>query len=528
MLNRPLTLLLLLLLILSCDPEESESTNVTDDTAEEMDTTPPVPTITGLEVDLEVTTTINITIQEASEIEEISVLVNQIEILNTKEKTFSFELNPFDYPSGENTLTIVAEDTEGNRSEESQTFEVNKLLVSIASPRVFNTQQAFFSANTLQGELVAFANVTKEVENIKLYANDGFIEQPIVVTSYVVSSGEFYQVDLNSISDLEPGSDLVILQQAAGLNTEDTFVSSPLINPFSIDVLDVNTEDEGKSLFAVGHNHIVEANNTSGNPGAFQSQLNFISNDEPIRDVVLYTSQSGTVAIHNQFNIEDYKYLIIPNPTNQSLSISEFQIASNTNTFNIPSIAEIYNFQVLGFLSESALANNEYRYLYDVNSANTNNQIQFPVIPEYNVFRNNLRISFNGGNSSLEISTLGEKDIMLPAWNASLLGETITLNGDFDKFTTSFSLNTSGGVLNWNYTAKQQESFQLPFDDFELPNELLDFAVANNLDLSSINAGANFKVTLFDSSKDMTYEELLFHPFTYHLLEDVYELSIGL
>ena len=524
MIKKLLTLPLLLWMVMACDSNENEQTSLPDDTSEEL---PEIP-IVGFEANLEVATTLNISIPENSNIERTSVLVNEDELLSTTNKTFSFDLNPFDYPTGQNTLSLVFSDTDGNESRQSKTFEVNKLLVSIASARVFSSRQAFFSVNTLQGELIAFANVTKEVENINLYANDGFVEQPIVVTSYIINSGEFYQVDVHSISDLEPGTDLIALQRAAGITTEDTFDGSPLITPFTIDVFDLDTEEQGESLFAVGHNHIVEANSTTPGTGGFTSQLRFISNNEPIRDVVLYTSQSGTVAVDNQFNIEDYRYRLIPNPTDQSLSFTEFETASNTVTFNIPDNTENYTFRVFGFLNQTALANNEYRYVYDSNSGNTSSQIQFPVIPEYTILRNDLRISLNGGNTSFKASTLGEKDIALPNWSASLSGDVIALSGDFDKFTTSFSRSSTGGVFNWKYTTEQKENFELPFDDFELPSELLTFATANNLDLSAINSTENFRIALFDSSKEVTYAELLFHPFTYHLLDDVYELSFGL
>jgi len=347
--KKPIILVMVLLLFLGCDQEESESTNVSDDTAEEMDTTPPVPTITGLEIDLEVATTINISIQEASEIEEISVLVNQNEILSTIEKTFSFELNPFDYPNGENTLTIISLDSEGNQGQQIQTFEVNKLLVSIAAPFVGSSQQLYFSANTMDGELLAFAPVSRKLEIVKLYANDDFIPQPIVVTSYRLEPNAIYRASINSIGNIEPGTDLVKYQEAGGVPTENTHIEGSN-NVFFVDVTNITSQNIAKSLLAAASGHIGTSFPLEEQATGFETRLQFTSGINPtIENAFVYTSNSFLNPSDDKIGIEEFEYLFLETLPDSSISFEQFTQPTETQTITIPNSAVSYFNDTFGY-----------------------------------------------------------------------------------------------------------------------------------------------------------------------------------
>lgn len=519
----------LFLLFIGCNPEENEQSNLPEDTVEEVDTTAPIPSITGLEVDLEVTTTINISIQETSTIEEISVLVNQSEILNTKEKVFSFELNPFDYPNGENTLSIVAKDSEGNQSEENQTFEVNKLLVSIAAPAVPAVSQLFFSVNTMDGDLVAFAPVTRPLEIVKLYADDDFTPQPIIVTSYEMQPEAVYKASLKSIGGIEPGTDLLKLQEAAGFKSENTIDTSPYLEGgIVLNVTDINNEKLANSLFGAGYNHSAISRNTNGQSDNYEAQIFFrFQESQSVNNAFIYPSSFFIPNDEQQISIEEYKYLFIENPSNSTYSIQDFKVA-DTEFINIPSSVTSSFLRTFGFLNNEAFKNNDYRYVYDLNIENTNNLLELPLIKEFEFLRNSLILNLND-RRRLEISTLGFKDVVLPEWTVMRSDNTINMTGEFDKFTLSFILGDNPDVsMAWDFTDKYQESFEMPFESFEFPEEFITYSSAQNLSLLDFNSRGIFYIEQFDSSEPWVYEELLFNIFTYTKLGDVYILRTDL
>ena len=217
MIKKILFLTFLSLSFIACEDENSTETDII------TETTAPEISLINFSSELEVLTDINFTIKSASDNVNSVLSMNGKEVLTSDKKSFSFKINPFDYPTGENTLSIVVTDAEGNQNEQSKTIELRKLLVSIAAPFTSDSQEVWLSANTLDGELLAFTKATRQYEIVKMYANDDFIEQPIVVTSYLLSPDAIYKAQLKSIASIQPGTDLVKFQEASRVRTENTY-----------------------------------------------------------------------------------------------------------------------------------------------------------------------------------------------------------------------------------------------------------------------------------------------------------------
>lgn len=526
MINRIVTLFLLSLLIIGCDSKENESPEID----EELDTTPPVLSISGLESSIEVVTTLNITIQDESNMVNTTVSINEQEVFSSNQKSFSFEVDPFDYPTGENSLTIISNDGEGNESIQSQNFEVRKLLVSIAAPLIASSQQVLISVNTMAGDLLAFTEVNRQVENVDLYADDDFSPQPIVVTSYILSPDTVVKAKLNSVTHIEPGTDLIAFQDAGGVPTENTYDGSPFSFPYTINVTEIETSKLGNSLLAIGNNHSAISNDAFEESGGFTVQLPFRAQTEMIENAVIYTSNLFAANIDDQIAVDDFKYLLVEEPTNSSISFSEFKTPSSIETIAIPSLATTYASRIFGFLDGEAYGNNEFRYLHDASyTENLNGLIDIPVIDEFDIVRNSAIMQLND-NRRLEVSTLGIKNIPdVPQWDAILSGESIIMSGEFDKFTILSVTSDNPDVrLDWSYTDKPQENFSLPFESFEFPAEFLAYATAQNLNLSSLHSNSLYIISLFDSSEELEFEELLFNTDSYKGLGDVFILSFNL
>ncbi|MFS4493609.1 hypothetical protein [Maribacter sp. 2308TA10-17] len=525
--NKILAIILFSLLILGCD--EQATNMMPDELIEQVDTEPPIITISGLESPIETITTLNVTIQDESDKVSTSVLINEQEVSTSNEKSFSFEVNPFDYMTGENTIEITSNDEEGNEVVINQTFDVKKLLVSISAPSFSSSQRIFFSVNTMTGNLLAFKEVMQSLENIKLYADDDFVPQQLVVTSYDLQPNATRKASLDSYANIKPGTDLTILQEVGGVITANTFDDRPTIVPLTLDITGIDTIKLANSLWTIG-NGFVSSSNPFEEFGVLNSRLQFNSKNQVIENAIVYTSNLSALTNEDKIEVDDYKYLFLEEPSNSAISFSEFKTPPNTEVIDIPASVTSHSLRILGFRDQEAYRNNQYRFLYDTKyEESLNSFVEIPVIDEFEVLRNDIVMQLNSRKRYVA-STLGIKNISdVPDWDATLTDETIQMTGEFDKFTILIiTLNNPDAELLWEYTAKPIENFHLPFESFEFPDEFVIYSEAQNLNLSSLNSNTTNRITFFDASEQLAYEELLFNIFTNNRLGDVYELSVNL
>ena len=526
---KPICAFLLIVVVFACSSDNNGENNPPQ-SMPEVDIVPPALTFTGLEANLEVLTTINVSIQDASDDVNTTISVNNDEIFSSTAKSFSFELNPFDYPTGENTLSVLSVDGDDNRREFNQTFEVEKLLARIAAPVIADAQEVYFSANTMTGELVAFAKATQRAENISLYAEDGFLPQEIVITSYILEPAAELKVRLFSLANIQPGTDLTPFQEINGVETENNASQSPLTESFDLEVTGIPTEDIANSFHAIGDDYFNSTINATDQGGTFDTALN-IGNLPNTDDVVVYTSNLREV--EDLVDVNDYRYLPLGSDelVNAMVPYTSFKQARSVEQTTIPANTTSYFHTLYGFLDQQAFENREYSFLFDSSPSNTGNtfsSFETPVIEEYDIVRNEINMTFDNGNSLLS-STIGiQPNIIVPNWEASLNGDIVTMSGDFDTYTLRVFASPDNSY-NWEYTAPRQESLVLPFDAFEFPQEFMDYATAQSLELNAINTSTTKVILLFDASGDVPYEELLFANFIYtDRIGDVLEYTFDL
>lgn len=526
---RPIYACLLIVVVFACSSDGNDESNPPQ-SAPEVDIVPPAVTFTGLEGNLEVLTTINVSIQDASDDITTTISVNDAEIFNSTAKSFSFELNPFDYPTGENTLSVLSIDGDENQREFSQTFEVEKLLARIAAPVIADTQEVYFSANTLTGDLVAFGKATSRVETISLYAEDGFLPQEVIITSYILEPAAELKVRLFSLANIQPGTDLIAFQEVNGVETETNPGQSPLTESFDLDVTDIPSEALASSFHAIGNDYFNSAINATDQGGTFDTALN-IGKLPNTDEVVIYTSNLREV--EDLVAVSNYRYLPLGSDelVNATTSYANFKQAMSIEQTTIPANTTSYFHTLYGFLDQQAFENREYSFLFDSSPGNTGNtfsSLETPVIEEYDIVRNEINMTFDNGNSLLA-STIGIQDnIVVPNWDASMNSDTVTMSGEFDTYTLRLFASPVNSYT-WEYTAPRQENLVLPFDAFEFPQEFIDYATAQSVDLNAINMSTTKDIVLFDVSGDVPYEELLFANFIYtNRLGNVLEYTLDL
>ena len=519
-------LIALLFLVFGCGSEENEPTDdlPPGNGMEEMDTAPPVVSISGIDGDIEVLTSINVSIEDASPTVSTDIRINGEDFFSSNQKEFSFEINPFDFPNGETLLSIVSTDGEGNEREFTRSFNLRKLLVRIAASINANPGEAYFSVNSLDGNLLAFAEVNESIENVELYADDDFTPQQIVVTSYILRPNSSRKASLSSIAQIEPGTDLTVFQEAGGVPTEGTFEGNTLTSSFNVQLTDIPTTQFRNSLFAIGNNFFT--NSRSDFEGPDTTTLNIGFNDET-DDVFIYTSDIWAPVSNGPVAVSDYRYLLLDNLTDQTLSFSELNSPSSIQEIMVPEGINTISSRLFGFLDQEAFDANNFTFLFDTSSLNDNGAddsiIEIPVIDEYGIIRQEHTMGMDNGNT-YKASLLGLQNVPnVPNWNAARNGNTVSVSGDFDIFTIGF-LSAGASNLDWEYTMPNEASSVLPFDDFQFPDEFITFANEQGVNLSAFNSTSFFSVTFIGSSEDIEYEDVLFRSQTNIGLGDVLEL----
>lgn len=494
---------------------DSEQQNPSPDppTSGQEDITPPTISITGLEEStIEVLSLLELEITDESEEITTTISVNGEEAFSSSLKSFSFELDPFDFPIGETIIEVTSTDNAGNQNSISQTVTLARLVASIAadsfSPE--GNQLLYYSVNTLDGALVQTVQVENPFETIRLYAGNAFERQEFVITSYKVLTESFGF--LSSIANIEPGTDLVSLQEAAGIPTENDIVEPTNPREITVDITDFPDDELCNFLDGRGSDYSASfaENSTNGTPS--QVMITTRGANANPDDVFLYNT--GFDCNNNAFSVVDeYRYLFFEDFVDSSASFSDFTIP-DFRTANLPNGVTGFNFVLLGYANQASFEANELRFLYQNNILNQQNlniqAIEIPIIPEYPIVVNSAIVFLTDGRSVTSTSIGENTAINIPNWQALRNGDSVEVTGDFDAF--NFSLSVSGAnnsFINWLYYNERREVVPIPFDSFEIPQEFLDTPIGSDLNFSSLNSNSSLSITLRGSSENPDYEQFI-------------------
>ncbi len=502
------------LLFIACEVDENGSEVFNEENANA-----PQVAVQGLTTEIEVLTPITINITDASTIVNNRLIINGEEVLNNSSKNFDFEINPFDYPSGENTFIFYSEDEDGNETKIENTVVIKKLLASIASPVLISNGRVFIAANKMTGELVTNIEVFKDFENVKLYADDNFTEQPFIITSYVMLGAQnLVFSEIKSIANIQPGTDLIEFQENARVFTENTFDSNPAYETFSFKISAIESERIAHSFFGSNSNGLdafvdVSASNVTEESTGFISDLQGrVSSKSNLDNLFIHTTNSILDLSYERIKMADYKYRFVNNPSNESISYSEFLSPDHIGSVDLPNGVEGYFISVKGFKDETAFSNQSFSSMYTASLAHSDNAVvEIPIINDFNLIISDLYFSINGF-SSMSASVVGEKSIAIPNWSALKNEESIVLNGDFDLFKLfmSTTLPNEDRTVRWDYFHKKQEEVNLNIEAFEFPEIIETLAAESQFDIEIIRNPDIENITLIGSTGNLKYESLLF------------------
>ncbi len=503
---------LLVVLTIACNPDENN--NITGENANA-----PKISVQGLTSEIEVKTQITVNIVDDSDIVSNTLIVNGEELLTNKVKNFKFDINPFDYPTGENTFLLYSVDEEGNETKFENTLVIKKLLVSIASPYLIGNGRVFISANSMSGELLTTIEVFKDFENVKLFADDSFTEQPIIITSYVML-GEDNLVfsHIKSIFNINPGTDLIEFRENSGAYTENTYNPSTPKESFSIEVQGIESENIAQSLlgsFSNGANSFAQVlgSNVLEEPNGYTSDLfGEVSMNGNLDGLLLHTTNRALNSSFERIKLEDYKFHLVKDSNDQPLSFSQFLPPDDVGKIYLPLNVERYLLSVRGFKDEMAFNERKSSDVYFIVQENFNNDaIEIPIINEFGLIISQIQFRINA-YTSMRVSIIGEKSIEIPNWSAKKNQESILLNGDFDLFQVFTLTKLPGGnkEVRWEYFHKKQDEVNLNIKSFEFPAIIKSLAETSQFDLELIKTPDIENITFIGSSGNLKYEELIF------------------
>jgi len=508
------------LLILAFGCEKETDTRYTD----EIDQTPPVINITNIGDSLEVLTAVTINISDDSPTLTTKVLINSNQFLETNEKQFTFEINPFAFPIGPTTLIIRTEDDTNNQSEISRTFELSKLLLKIAEdqPRInSDSQEVFYAANTMDGVLLGYSEVINRGETVKIYAPDNFTLQPIILTSYLLSSGIGPAFTATSFSNLVPGTNFLPFQENVGQRTENNTleIDSGLGNNAFFDFSITGIPFEPDELAYVGFGSRYGINNgatITPNGTDFDFLLNFGYRSEFAKEVII---TNGIFENLNQ--LVELEYFEIKELENQSISYLDLQRPDSFINIQIPeTISRSSYIRLDGIRQNNESLFDDFSFLLSSNfdlDGTSNNVVSNLSIPQINGFdgvRFTAELNLADNGKKLISSTIGIEDIVIPTWDASLTSNEINATGNFDLISIETESNPNNFVLEesfrWTYFTPKQNEIQIPFSLIEIPETVLRNPKFPNIEQASISTTGDLSILLESFSEKQTYEQRLF------------------
>lgn len=521
-------LIIFLMLVFGCSSDSEEPNNPQPNpnqpTQGEPDTTAPTITIGGLESEIEVLTTLTVSITDASNTVNTVILVNDTEVFSTMDKTISYELDPFDFPSGETTITVQSTDDSDNLETESESFELKKLLFRSTDLNGDDPSNDFVDLylainSEKTGELIASRKM-QTYDDAVFYAPEDFQRQKIVVTKYVMGKGLFININVaSSFASLDPGIELLTVDEATnklGLNRNLGIRDGQ----FMINITDVpvNTNFNTNTSFDYGAN---------GGPFNFD----FSYDIENTENVFIYSDP------FNQ-NINDYRYLILDEFVDQTVSYDNFNALTTEEiqTNLLPSDTESFFFQLRGYIDNNKYETDSYRSLYDY-SANTNtsgNTFNFPLINTFGVLQQRLTVTLNDGREVYS-TFKGLSELQIPDLSIDRAGDLITINGTYDTHTLIQDIEgpiPSGFsdpiLFRRFYIDDNSNTVSIPFDTLEIPEEVILDLTEKGFSISNTNVSGELSIALTKREQEVQYQDRIFYYIQRNEAGDTYRVTFPL
>lgn len=429
-----------------------------------IDSTSPMISVIGVSNGdvVEQNTTIDFSITDQdSEITSV-IYMDNVEILSFAGKQFSLELDPFDYLNGTRTLTIESFDSYGNSSTLTRAFELKKLLFVHSDtqlPEVLGNPdlEVYISINTLEGKLLDYRKIDGNQEN-RFYAPDAVDRQNIIATMYLTYPDFPDRMSsFISFGNLSPGTTTISANEVALRRPQ--FQKN---NSFQLSMTDAL---ETTNFKMKGQEFSLE---TSGSAtGNFLATINF---DPDLDDeMFIYSKPSDANAL------QDYRYIFIDNFTDGAISFSDFNSSNGSAVLQFPEDLIDYRLTFHGYRNQSDYDEWKYTELFQELNP-TSSTIEVPIFEEFQIYEKVITANLNN-NTNYIFRGKGLGETIIPDWVVTVNGDLVQTLGDYDhmQIAATFKGNpveSSVNRLSWTFSQKNTPQLSLPFESFEIPQEV--------------------------------------------------------
>lgn len=498
--NFKLLFVLYCFVLISCDDKQQDFPILDQ---ESNDTTGPSISISPLGDVLEVLTSVSVSLSDESEIANTIILINEKEVLNSSEKDFQFEIDPFEFPNGETTLTIKTTDKENNESIESYMFQLRKLLYRQKSGFSSNTVDSYLAINLEQsGDLIAFKKINT-IEDPIFYATDDFEKQKIVITKYLISKMATGGFNLaRSAASFLPGTTLLTTQEIAekvGLE----HINYPRDSEFDVLVEDAPFVNRF-SLLGIDFSF-----NTGNSPN-----LKIEYNQERTEDIFLYHNNTS-----NSDLIDHYRFHIIDEFQNKTINYSELDSLSEKDiaTVTLPDAVIDYGVTLFGYNNNEDYKEGVFRLLYShaTETSVSGFRYNLPVIGKYPILEQRLNVTlFDGRKISFDFK--GLSDVAIPDLTIQQLNGMIHINGEYDFSNIALKVNHPDPESNTTFLRNYNrviinDSLRIPYETLEIPAEIVEQLNNQGFTITSKDTSGEMSLQLTQFENQMNYPNGAFY-----------------
>ncbi len=487
--------------LLGCSSND-ESTN---EIPQENDTTNPEISINGIENGdtVETITSLNVSIMDEDNQITTTILVDNQEISTNENKQFTIDIDPFDFSSGAKTLTIESTDSSGNTTTLTQSFEMKKLLFinsDFQIPLLFSNPEleTYISINTMEGELLDYQKIEADQET-RFYAPNMVERQNIIATMFMFyPNSQNRQPAIISYGNLLPGTKTITQNEVALRRLE--YSKS---NSFQLTMTDAT---ETTNFKMKGQEYSLETfGATTGN---FAAPINYDPNLNG--RMFIYSNPSGAD------NLQDYRFLFIDDFVDSTISFTDFDVPNNSTSIQFPQSITDFGLTLFGYRSQDDYDKRKYTEIFtkptSITSTSTN--IEVPILEEFEIYEKQYGTKLSEKKSYLS-RTKGFGEITIPDWDAQLEGNLIITSGNYDHLFvgTTFKGDIVENTVNritWSYSEKNNPEVILPFQNFEIPQEIKTMLESLGIDPNNPSQLEMLSVILEDFEKDNAFEDGIF------------------
>ena len=465
---------LLLVLLTHCS---KDNTNNPIDDPDPNEGAIPVITISQFEDLVEKKTNFSVSISGTNEQTNTSVQINGKEVVSTGQKNFDVEINPFDYPNGNTTLSVKSVASSNKEGVKDEEFEIKKLLFRSFGGLSTESVESYLAINLQStGELVAFKKVVTFDDTVFFHADDNFIEEDILVTKYsLFNDGPIQSAII--YGNVKPGTEIMSTWEVANMLGLD------LISPQKNASLNLNIEGTSNS----GLFQLLGRSYSFGN-SSFPT-FEFIYDETLTTDLFLfYLNQLDENLLDN------YRYAFIDSLTNQTLRFDEMAVLQPDDIFTIdlPQTVKSASISLLGFASEYEYREDMFRLLFNngITTETAGYSASYPVLEEYPIIVKSINLDFNNGHNVL-FNQRGNPDITVPDLSIQDKDSIIQIDGEHDSSSLNLTIKhpdpESNDVFILNYKNLYRDSLQVPFSRLEIPDEIIQFLNEKGFEVDNLD-----------------------------------------